>query len=202
MVTDRERERRSLAGAAAIAEAAAGPGGFAEHFDEAPVILVLLADLASWPPWTATPTTTPWWAAPPIYPFAWSILLAARAEGLAGVMTTMLVRQEAAVKALLGVPDTVTLAGVLALGYPVAQPTRLRRAPVDSFTTVDRFDGPPLGPLMARRRAGRHRSVARGEGPDRGGHGRGAIGRRRPPSAAWSTTSTSSGSTPSGFPRC
>ena len=26
-----------------------------------------------------------------IYPFAWSILLAARAEGLAGVMTTMVV---------------------------------------------------------------------------------------------------------------
>jgi hypothetical protein len=28
---------------------------------------------------------------------------------------------------------------------PVRQPTRLRRAPVDSFATVDRFDGEPLG---------------------------------------------------------
>ena len=30
-----------------------------------------------------------------IYPFAWSILLAARTEGLAGVLTTMVVRDEA-----------------------------------------------------------------------------------------------------------
>jgi len=35
-----------------------------------------------------------------IYPFAWSVLLAARAEGLAGVMTTMVVRDEEAIKEL------------------------------------------------------------------------------------------------------
>ena len=80
-----------------------------------------------------------------IYPFAWSILLAARAEGLAGVMTTMVVRDEAAVKELLGVPDSVSVVGVLALGVPVRQPTRLKRSPVGSFATVDRFDGPGLG---------------------------------------------------------
>jgi len=51
----------------------------------------------------------------------------------------------AAVLELLGVPDTHVVAGVLALGHPVHQPTRLRRGPVDGFTTVDRFDGPLLG---------------------------------------------------------
>jgi nitroreductase len=80
-----------------------------------------------------------------IYPFAWSILLAARAEGLGGVMTTMLVRQEQAVRELLDVPDTVALAGMLALGHPVRRPTRLRREPVESFASIDRFDGPKLG---------------------------------------------------------
>ena len=70
--------------------------------------------------------------------------MAARAEGLAGVMTTMVVRDEAAVRALLGVPDTHIVAGVLALGRPVHQPTRLRRSPVETFATVDRFDGPAL----------------------------------------------------------
>jgi len=80
-----------------------------------------------------------------IYPFAWSILLAARAEGLAGVMTTMVVRDEATVKELLGVPDSFVVAGVLALGRPVHQPSRLRRAPVGEFATIDRFDGPALG---------------------------------------------------------
>jgi nitroreductase len=81
-----------------------------------------------------------------IYPFAWSILLAARDEGLAGVMTTMVVREEATVRELLGVPDSATVAGLLALGHPVHQPTRLRRAPVEAFATVDRFDGLALGP--------------------------------------------------------
>ena len=40
-----------------------------------------------------------------IYPFAWSILLAARDEGLAGVMTTMVVREEAAVKSSSACPN-------------------------------------------------------------------------------------------------
>ncbi len=79
-----------------------------------------------------------------IYPFAWSLLLAARAEGLGGVMTTMVVREEDAVREALGVPDTVSVVGLLALGVPVSQPTKLRRGPVASFATVDRFDGAPL----------------------------------------------------------
>jgi nitroreductase len=146
VVTDREREQESLAGASEIARAAAdGPGGFAEHFDEAPVILVLLADLSRLATVDRDADHYTMVGGASIYPFAWSILLAARAEGLGGVMTTMLVREEAAVSALLGVPDTLTLAGALALGHPMAQPTRLRRAPVDSFATVDRFDGPRFG---------------------------------------------------------
>ncbi len=76
-----------------------------------------------------------------VYPFAWSVLLAARAEGLGGVMTTMPVRREPEVKALLGVPDELVVAGLLVLGVPVHQPTRLTRNPVESFTTVDRLDG-------------------------------------------------------------
>jgi nitroreductase len=79
-----------------------------------------------------------------IYPFAWSILLAARDEGLAGVITTMPIRREAEVKALLDVPEEFAVAGVLALGRPVHQPRRLTRNPVESFTTADRFTGEPF----------------------------------------------------------
>ena len=60
-------------------------------------------------------------------------------------MTTMVVREEGTVSELLGMPETAIVAGVLALGRPVHQPTRLRRRPVESFATVDRFDGLPLG---------------------------------------------------------
>ncbi len=75
----------------------------------------------------------------------WSVLLAARAEGLGGVLTTMLIRQEQQVKQLLGAPPTWALAAVLALGHPIAPARRLRRHPVQDFATVDRVDGPPLG---------------------------------------------------------
>ena len=42
-------------------------------------------------------------------------------------------------------PETVSVVGVLALGVPVHQPTKLRRDPVDSFATIDRYDGRALG---------------------------------------------------------
>ena len=143
VVTDRELEATAVAGAGEIAAAAAaGPGGFAEHLDEVPVMLVLLADLTRLATVDRDCDHYTMVGGASIYPFAWSILLAARDEGLAGVMTTMVVRDEAAVMELLGVPATHTVAGVLALGHPVHQPTRLRRGPVEEFATVDRFDGP------------------------------------------------------------
>ncbi len=79
-----------------------------------------------------------------VYPFVWNLILAARTEGLGGVMTTFLVRQEPAARALLGLPENVAIASLVALGYPVHQPTRLTRHSVESFTTVDRYDGAPL----------------------------------------------------------
>ncbi len=75
----------------------------------------------------------------------WSLLLAARAEGLGGVMTTMAVRREDEVRALFDIPDTVAVAALVVLGRPVNAPRRLTRAPVASFTWVDRYMGAPFG---------------------------------------------------------
>ncbi len=145
VVTDRAGEATAVATAGDVAAAAAsGPGGFAEHLDEVPVMLVLLADLARLATVDRDSGHYTMVGGASIYPFAWSILLAARTEGLAGVLTSMVVREERTVRELLGVPDTHLVAGLLALGHPVRQPTRLRRAPVEEFATVDRFDGPPL----------------------------------------------------------
>ncbi len=145
VVTDRELEARSIAQASEVAAAAeAGPGGFAEHFDQVPAMVVLLADLARLATVDrgAGPYTMVGGAS--IYPFAWSILLAARDEDLAGVMTTMAVRNAESVRRLLHVPESHLVAGVLALGRPVHRPTKLRREPVERFATVDFFDGDPL----------------------------------------------------------
>ena len=80
-----------------------------------------------------------------IYPFMWNILLAARSEGLGGVITTMHARVESEVRELLRVPDNLALCGVMMLGHPVHQPTKLRRQPVGTFATIDLCDGTPFG---------------------------------------------------------
>ena len=81
-----------------------------------------------------------------VYPFAWSVLLAAHAEGLGGVITTMCIHEEPAVKALLDAPDEMALAAVIALGYPVHRPRKLRRTDVGAFARIDSMAGEPLEP--------------------------------------------------------
>jgi nitroreductase len=76
-----------------------------------------------------------------VYPFAWNLLLAARAEGLGGVITTMPIRRESDVRQLFSVPDTAAVAALIVLGRPVSPARRLRRVPVEEFTRVDRYDG-------------------------------------------------------------
>jgi nitroreductase len=144
-VTDRAAEERALAGAPALAEATAGgPGGFAEHLDDVPVLILVLADLRKLATVDRDLDHYTLVGGASVYPFVWSLLLAARAEGLAGVMTTMVVRREAEVRAAFGIPEHVTVAALVALGHPVRQPSRLTRQPVEDFATVDGFDGPPL----------------------------------------------------------
>lgn len=76
-----------------------------------------------------------------VYPLAWNILLAARAEGFGGTLTTMAVAQEPKVRELLGIPETYAVAAVLPIGKPIKQLTRLRRNAIEEFVTLERFDG-------------------------------------------------------------
>lgn len=76
-----------------------------------------------------------------VYPFVWNVLLAARNEGLGGVLTTGIADGESEVQDLLGIPEHHAVAALVPLGHPVKQLTRLSRKPVEEFTTVDRFDG-------------------------------------------------------------
>ncbi len=121
--------------------------GFAETLDTAPALLLILADLSAL---AAVDRDLPRYTlagGASIYPFVWSLLLAARAEGLGGVMTTMPVRREDDVRALFRIPSTIAVAALVVLGRPVAAPRRLRRAAVSSFAWVDRFDGDPVADL-------------------------------------------------------
>ena len=142
-VTDRDAEAAAIAAAQSRTDR---PylGDFAEHLDTAPALLVLLADLRRLAAVDRDLDRYSFIGGASVYPFAWSILLAARAEGLGGVLTTMPVYREPAVKELFAVPDEFAVAAVIALGRPVRQPTRLRRDPVSSFATVDSFAGDRL----------------------------------------------------------
>lgn len=141
-VTDRAAEAAAMRTAPGLA--AAGGDGFAEHLDAVPVLLAVCGDLRRLAALDRDEAEYTFVGGASIYPFCWSILLAARAHGLGGVLTTMVRRRHAEARALLGLPDHTAVAAVLCLGRPLDQPTRLRRAPVESFATVDTLDGAPL----------------------------------------------------------
>jgi nitroreductase len=148
-VHDPEAEAAALEKVDEVREqAAAGPRSFAEHLDEVPVLLALLADLRSLAAIDRGFSRYTLVGGASVYPFAWSILLAAHDEGLGGVLTTVAIREEGALEQLLGAPPELCVAGMMALGYPRdKRATRLRRKPVEAFTTVDRVDGEPFGPF-------------------------------------------------------
>ena len=143
-LSDRAEEATALAKAGDFAAAGAAAPGFAEKLDTAPALLLVLADLGvlatvdrDLPRYTMVGGAS-------IYPFVWNLLLAARAEGLGGVMTSVAVRREAELRALFDIPDTVVAAALVVLGHPVAAARRLKRAPVSSFAWIDRYAGIPL----------------------------------------------------------
>jgi nitroreductase len=137
-LTDRDQEARAVAAAGAIE-----PGDdFSTHLDEVPVLLVVFVDLRALAAVDRDLPRYTFAGGASVYPFVWNLLLAARAEGLGGVITTMTIGQEDDMKALLDAPDELAVAAVVALGRPVHQPRKLTRAAVESFTTIDRVTGP------------------------------------------------------------
>ena len=117
------------------------PNALLDHITEVPVVLVVAADLAQVAMMDKDLERPAITGGGSIYPFCWNLLLAARSRGLGGVMTTFLARAEPQAAPILGLPNEYVIAAMLFIGHPVHQPTRLRRFPVDAFTTIDRFDG-------------------------------------------------------------
>lgn len=140
-ITDRAAEARAIESAGDMR----GGEDFPEDLDEAPVLLAVFADLRALAAVDRDLPRYTFAGGASVYPFIWNVLLAAREEGLGGVVTTMAIGREAEVKTLLDAPDELALAAVVCLGRPVHQPRKLTREPVESFTTVDRVTGPALG---------------------------------------------------------
>jgi nitroreductase len=120
------------------------PAPFVDELDRAPALLVIGAHLPSLATLDFDSARQSIIGGGSIYPFVQNLLLSARNEGLGGVMTTFLARQDEAARIALRMPDDVALAAVVALGVPEKFPTRLKRGPVEEFARFDRFDGTPF----------------------------------------------------------
>jgi nitroreductase len=111
-----------------------GSGDYlADHFEEVPLLLFVFAidDLGG----------------ANIYPAIWSVLLAARAEGIGGVMTMVLRNFADEVNNLLDVPvgEGWTMSAMLTLGYPRGKwGVAANRRPVEEVSSRNRW-GAPFG---------------------------------------------------------
>ena len=126
------------------ARATPQPSEFVDEIDQAPALLVIGAHLPSLAVLDAGFERQSIVGGGSIYPFGQNLLLSARSEGLGGVMTTFLVRQEDAARELLHFPTDIAVAAVVALGYVEKFPNRLKRRPVEEFAFVDRLNGTPF----------------------------------------------------------
>jgi nitroreductase len=139
-----DEDRAAALAQRGAAEAVSRPEGFAETLNEVPVMLVVCANLNVLAATDRDLNRYSIVGGASIYPFVWSVLLAARERGLAGVLTTIATRNEEKIRQLLAIPSSYALASIVALGYPTKPPTTLSRKPVEEFTSIDSFDGEPF----------------------------------------------------------
>ncbi|MEQ8231955.1 MAG: nitroreductase family protein [Gammaproteobacteria bacterium] len=118
---------------------------FARHLADIPVLVCVCARLADVHPTDTGLDRLSIVGGASIYPAVQNVLLAARNAGLGSALTTLLCAVEPEVKRLLEVPDDVSTAAMLALGYPARPfPRKLNRRPLAEMAFSEKF-GRPLG---------------------------------------------------------
>ncbi len=120
------------------------PEPMIQALTQAPVLLFVFVDLSVVASFDQNLSRVGVISGASVYPFVWNVLLAARNEGYGGTPTTFAGAREDDLKALLGVPEAYAFATMIPLGRPVKQLTKLKRNPVSTFATLERFDGQPL----------------------------------------------------------
>jgi nitroreductase len=119
---------------------------FANHLDEIPIMLVVCARLADVHPTDSALDRPSVVGGASIYPAVQNILLAAREQGLGTALTTLLCAVEPEVKALLGIPDDVSTAAMVPIGWPARSfPKQLTRRSLSEFAFTDRYGEGRLG---------------------------------------------------------
>ena len=135
------------------------PNPLLDGIEPVPVVLAVAADLRRIALMDGDLDRPPLTGGASIYPFCWSILLAARDHGLGGVMTTFLSPRRARRRARARPARRPRARGHHLPRLPERSATKLRRNPVETFATVDRFDGRPAH-VVTRRPVRLHRPVS------------------------------------------
>lgn len=111
-----------------------------DHWDELPAMIVVCIDLTTVHFTDLDLDRVSIVGGASVYPIVQNFLLALRAQGVASVLTTLLVEYETQVKELLEIPDDYATACHILAGYPsVSFPKKLNRLPADELIFADRF---------------------------------------------------------------
>ena len=110
-----------------------------DHLGNVPVLVVPCVQLS---PWHRTSTQRAYvepsvWGS--VFPAVWSFQLACRSRGLGTCLVTSLLKYDAEVRTILGLPDDVVMAGTIAVAHTSGTFRPARRKPVDEVRRYDRW---------------------------------------------------------------
>jgi nitroreductase len=107
---------------------------YADHLEDAPVVVLACMVRHRPPPEELVGAS--------IYPACQNLLLAARALGYGGVLTTIQGMVEPQLRAALGIPDDVFLAATITIGRPAGGHGSVRRRPISEVTYESEWGRP------------------------------------------------------------
>jgi nitroreductase len=113
-----------------------------DHLDDVPVHVIPCLQLEPWhvsSPQRAYVNASVYGT---IFPASWSFQLACRSRGLGTCFVTSLLKYEAELRSVLGLPDDVAIGGLIAVAHTSGTFSRARRRPLDEVRFRNRWPGP------------------------------------------------------------
>ena len=124
---------------AQVREAYAGGTRLAETLAEVPVLAMFIHDPSALYVTDADLGRHPVVGGASLYPAVQNFLLAARAEGLGGVLTTLVCNRETELRDILKFPTGWGVHAMVPLGHPLGNHGPLSRAPMEEMTSIDQW---------------------------------------------------------------
>ena len=116
---------------------------FARHLAEIPVFVVVCAQLADCHATDTDLDRLSIVGGASIYPAVQNVLLKARSIGLGTALTTLLCHVEPEIKKLLNIPEDISTAAMITMGWPAKKfPKKLLRRPLSEIAWAETYGAP------------------------------------------------------------